>query len=50
MNEIVNKYLLDGDKSTPDMQLKQPAALGKPGFNYIACGPFIKNKKRIEKN
>ena len=43
MNEIVNKFLLPGDKFTPDMHLKQP------GFTYIACRPFTKNKERIQK-
>ena len=43
MNEIVNKFLLTGDKFMPKMHLKQP------GFTYGACGPFTKNKKRIEK-
>ena len=27
----------------PEMQLKQP------GFTYSACGPFTKNKERIQK-
>ena len=27
----------------PEMHLKQP------GFTYSACGPFTKNKERIEK-
>ena len=43
MNEIVNKFLLVGDKFMPEMHLKQP------GFTYSACGPFTKNKQRIEK-
>ena len=43
MNEIVNKFLLAGDKFMPDMNLKQP------GFTYSACEPFTKNKERIEK-
>ena len=43
MNEIVNKFLLAGDKFMPEMHLKQL------GFNYSACGPFTKNKERIEK-
>ena len=43
MIEIVNKILLMGDKFMPKMHLKQP------GFTYSACGPFTKNKKRIEK-
>ena len=43
MNEIVNKFLLVGDKFIPEMHLKQPA------FTYSACGPFTKNKERIQK-
>ena len=43
MNEIVNKFLLAGDKFMPEMHLKQP------GFTYSTCGPFTKNKERIQK-
>ena len=43
MNEIVNKFLLAGDKFMPEMHLKQP------GFTYSACGLFTKNKERIKK-
>ena len=43
MNEIVNKFLLAGDRFTPEMHLKQPQ------FTYSACGPFTKNKERIQK-
>ena len=43
MNEIINKFLLEGDKFMPEMYLKQPR------FTYSACGPFTKNKERIEK-
>ena len=43
MNEIVNKFLLAGDKFMPEMHLRQP------GFTYSACGPFTKNKERIQK-
>ena len=43
MNEIVNKVLLGRDKFMPKMHLKQP------GFTYSACGPFTKNKERIQK-
>ena len=43
MNETEVKFLLAGDKFMPEMHLKQP------GFTYIACGPFTKNKERIEK-
>ena len=43
MNEIVNKFLLVGDKFMPEMHWRQP------GFTYSACGPFTKNKERIQK-
>ena len=43
MNETVNKFLLVGDKFMPEIHLKQPR------FTYSACGPFTKNKERIEK-
>ena len=43
MNEIVNKFLLAGDKFMPEMHLKQSA------FIYSACGPFTKNKEKIQK-
>ena len=43
MNAIVNKFLLAGDKLIPEMRLKQP------GFTYSACGPYTKNKERIQK-
>ena len=43
MNEIVNEFLLVGDKCMPEMHLKQP------GFTYTACRPLTKNKERIEK-
>ena len=39
MNEIINKYLLVGDKFMPEIHLKQP------GFTYSPCGPFTKNKE-----
>ena len=43
MNAIVNKILLGRDKFMPEMHFKQP------GFTYSACGPFTKNKERLEK-
>ena len=43
MNEIVNKFLFAGDKFMPEIHLKQT------GFTYSACGPFTKNKERIQK-
>ena len=32
-----------GDQVMPEMHLKQP------GFTYSACGPFTRNKQRIQK-
>ena len=43
MNEIVNNFLLAGDKFMREMHLRQP------GFTYSASGPFTKNKERIQK-
>ena len=43
MNEIVNTFLLTGDKSMPEMHLKHL------DVTYSACGPFTKNKERIQK-
>ena len=43
MNEIVNKFLLAGDRFMPEMHLKQPR------FTYSALRLFTKNKKRIQK-
>ena len=43
MNEIVHKILLAGDKFMSEMHLRQPQ------FVYSACGPFTKNKERIQK-
>ena len=43
MNEVVNKFLLAGDKFMPEMHLKLPV------FTYSACGPFTKNKEIIQK-
>ena len=42
MNEIVNKFLLAGDKFMPEMHLRQP------GFTDSACEPFTQNKERIQ--
>ena len=43
VNEIVNKFLLAGDKFMPEMHLKQL------GFTYSASGPLTKNKERTQK-
>ena len=43
VNEIVNNFLLAGDKFIPKMNLRIR------GFSDSACGPFTKNKERIQK-
>ena len=43
MNEIVNKFLLAVDKLMSEVHLRQSR------FTYSACGPFTKNKERIQK-
>ena len=43
MNQVVNTFLLVGDKFMPEMHLKQP------GFTYSGCAPFTKNREIIEK-
>ena len=43
MNEIINKFLLAGDKFMPEMHLRLP------GINYSAFGSFTKNKERFKK-
>ena len=43
MNNIINKFLLAGDKFMLEMHLRQPQ------FVYSACGPFTKHKQRIQK-
>ena len=42
MNNIINKFLLPGDKFMPEMHLRQPQ------FVYSACGPFTRHKERIK--
>ena len=43
MNEIVNTFLLAGNKFTPEMHLKPP------NFTNSACRTINKNKERIAK-
>ena len=42
MKEKVNRILLAGDKFMSEMHLR------KSEFMYSACGPFTKNKERIQ--
>ena len=39
---MANKFSLAKDKFMPEMDLQQL------GFTYSACGPFTKNKDRIQ--
>ena len=43
MNEIINTFLLAGDKFMPERDLKQS------GFTYSACGQFTKEFKNSKK-
>ena len=43
MNNVINKFLLAGDKFMPEIHLRQPQ------FVYSACGPFTRHKERIKK-
>ena len=42
MNNIINKFLLAGDKFMPEMHLRQPR------FVYSACGPFTRHKEKTK--
>ena len=42
MNDIINNFLLAGDKFMPRIHLKQR------GFTYSASGPFTKTKKEYK--
>ena len=42
MNNVINKFLLVGDKLMPEMHLRQTQ------FVYSACGPFTRHKERIK--
>ena len=42
INNIINKFLLAGDKFMPEMHLRQPQ------FVYSACGPFTRRKEIIK--
>ena len=42
MNNVINKFLLAGDKFMPEMHLRQHQ------FLYSACGSFTRHKERIK--
>ena len=43
MNNIINTFLLAGDKFMPEMHLRQPQ------FILGACGPFTRHRERVKK-
>ena len=43
MNDIINTFLLEGDKFMPEMHLRQP------GFTYSARGPFKERMQKLKK-
>ena len=43
MNNVINKFLLAGDKFMPEIHLRQPQS------TYSACGPSTKHEQRIQK-
>ena len=42
MNNVINTFLLVGDKFMPEIHLRQPQ------FVYSACGPFTRHKERMK--
>ena len=43
MNNVINKFLLAGDRFMPEIHLRQPQ------FTNSACGPFTRHEERIQK-
>ena len=43
MNNLINKFLLAGDKFIPEIHLRQPQ------FTYSAYGRFTRHEERIQK-
>lgn len=43
MNNKINKFVLAGDKSMPEMYLRQPE------FTYSVCGPIAKKQNKKTK-
>ena len=42
-SNVINTFLLVGDKFMPEIYLRQPQ------FTYSASGPFTKHEQRIQK-
>ena len=42
-SNVINNFLLVGDKFMPEIHLRQPQ------FTYSNCGPFTKHEQRIQK-
>ena len=43
MNNLINNFLLAGNKFMPEIHLRQPQ------FTDSACGPFTSHEERIQK-
>ena len=43
MSQIVNKFLLAGDRFMPEMHVRQS------GFTYSTCGSFTRKKQRSQR-
>ena len=43
MNKIINNFLLAGDKTMPELHVKQP------GFIYSACETFTEHRQVVQK-
>ena len=42
MNNLINKFLLAGDKFMPEIHLREPQ------FTYSACGPFTRHEEMFK--
>ena len=45
MNEIVNKFLLAGDKLMPEIYLRKPEFTCSTWGPFSTCGTLLKTKK-----
>ena len=48
MNNVINKFLLAGDKFIPEIHLRQPQFTYN-AYNAYNAGPFTKHDQRIQK-
>ena len=48
MNNVINRFLLAGDKFIPEIHLRQPQFTYN-AYNAYNAGPFTKHDQRIQK-